>query len=213
MTVSVVFAIAGVIAILFGIVGGGIKAKEIEIPSLPTKVRIVTTTMGVILISITLWLESNNNAQISPTPTTTLTTLSVTTTSTETLQVASGIPTAQTILFQEDFGSNDLGWKEGEFSDRYAEMKNEFVDGRLRRTVIGNGDFIERTWVPNLTLQDFQISVDVIVVDAPQDAFVCFDSGLIEPGNIGLGVGISDEHEVAEKVIVEFDNLLILETP
>jgi len=59
MTVSVVFAIAGVIALLFGIIGGGIKAKEIEIPFLPVRARIVTIIVGLALISVTVWLENN----------------------------------------------------------------------------------------------------------------------------------------------------------
>lgn len=75
MTVSVVFAIAGVIALLFGIVGGGIKAKEIEVPVLSAKVRIITTIVGIILITITVWQERNTNivssvtknTQIAPT--------------------------------------------------------------------------------------------------------------------------------------------------
>lgn len=57
MTVSVVFAIAGVIALLVGIVGGGIKAKEIEVPLIPNKVRVVTILVGVALIGATVWLE------------------------------------------------------------------------------------------------------------------------------------------------------------
>ena len=68
MSASVVFAIAGVIALLFGIVGGGIKAKEIEIPKLPVNVRIATIIIGVVLIGFTFWLEMNNKnpvAQIS----------------------------------------------------------------------------------------------------------------------------------------------------
>jgi hypothetical protein len=63
MSISVVFAIAGVIALLFGIVGGGIKAKEIEVPILPVNVRIATIIIGIILIGFTFWLEMNNKAQ------------------------------------------------------------------------------------------------------------------------------------------------------
>lgn len=60
MTVSVVFAIAGVIALLFGIIGGGIKAKEVEVPLLSIRVRIFTIIVGLILISITIWLENQS---------------------------------------------------------------------------------------------------------------------------------------------------------
>jgi hypothetical protein len=66
MTVSVVFAIAGVLALLFGVIGGGIKAKEIEIPQLPAAVRIVIIIAGLLLIGATIWLE-NNKAPIATT--------------------------------------------------------------------------------------------------------------------------------------------------
>lgn len=64
MTVSVVFAIAGVIALLFGIVGGGIKAKEVEIPFLNSTARIITVVVGLVLIGITVWLESGKNLPV-----------------------------------------------------------------------------------------------------------------------------------------------------
>lgn len=66
MTVSVVFAIAGVIALLFGIIGGGIKAKEVEIPLLPINARVFTITVGLILLGITIWLESNKSLSNEP---------------------------------------------------------------------------------------------------------------------------------------------------
>ena len=41
MDVPVVLAIAGVIALLIGFLGGGFKAKEIEIPSIPTALQVL----------------------------------------------------------------------------------------------------------------------------------------------------------------------------
>ena len=66
MTVSVVFAIAGVVALLFGIIGGGIKAKEIEVPLLPIRARIITVIIGLILLGATLWLENDKKMQVVP---------------------------------------------------------------------------------------------------------------------------------------------------
>jgi ABC-type sugar transport system substrate-binding protein len=66
MTVSVVFAIAGVVALLFGIIGGGIKAKEIEVPLLPIRARIITVIIGFILLGTTLWLENDKKMQVIP---------------------------------------------------------------------------------------------------------------------------------------------------
>jgi hypothetical protein len=68
MTVSVVFAIAGVIALLFGIIGGGVKAREIEVPLLTGKARIVTILVGLALIGATFWLEINRRPAESVAP-------------------------------------------------------------------------------------------------------------------------------------------------
>ena len=62
MTVSVVFAIAGVIALLFGIIGGGVRAKELEVPPLAGKVRIITGVIGLILIGLAIIFEVQNRS-------------------------------------------------------------------------------------------------------------------------------------------------------
>ncbi len=168
MTVSVVFAIAGVVALLFGIVGGGIKAKEIEVPLLSARTRLVTILVGITLIGFTIWLENNNSTSAS--------TISATASPSSILPtITTQIPTtaSQKILFEEDFSSNNNGWREGIFSDDLADMKNEFMNGRLRRTVTSKGDLLERTWVPGITLQNFRLTFDAIAVDAPDDAVVC----------------------------------------
>ncbi len=59
MTVEVVLAIAGVVALLTGILGGGIKAKEVEIPSIRTSIRVASTVVGVILIALSIWKPGN----------------------------------------------------------------------------------------------------------------------------------------------------------
>jgi hypothetical protein len=68
MSVPIVLSIAGVIILLIGIMGGGIKAKEIEIPPIPAKVRIIASLVGVILIWIAIW-QSSIIGQPSPTQT------------------------------------------------------------------------------------------------------------------------------------------------
>jgi hypothetical protein len=286
MTVSVVFAIAGVIALLFGIVGGGIKAKEIEIPLLPVRARLITIFVGAMLIGFTIWLESNQTIPTTPTSTIAATSTSPSDT-TSPLATSQVLPTvSQRIIFEEDFSANDKGWTEGVFSDNHADMKNEFINGRLRRTVTSKGDMIERTWLPNVTLQDFKLTFDAIVVDAPEDGVICIgvrrspdndnfyhiyfgvngiygvnlvkdgdsttiyeaklpnditikegdqnsitieiqgsliaisvndkilttidNSGLTQPGKIGLGIGLDNANET---MIVEFDNLVVWSIP
>jgi hypothetical protein len=56
MTVPVVLAVAGVIALLAGILGGGIKMRDLEIPSMPKTVRIPVCIIGAILVGIAILL-------------------------------------------------------------------------------------------------------------------------------------------------------------
>jgi len=65
MTVSVVLAIAGVIALFLSIWGGGIKAKEIEIPPTPRKARTTVGFVGIIFIGISIWLSTTNTISSS----------------------------------------------------------------------------------------------------------------------------------------------------
>jgi len=57
MTVPVVLAIAGVVSLLVGVLGGGIKAKEIEIPTVPPIARVISSVLGLILIGFAIWLS------------------------------------------------------------------------------------------------------------------------------------------------------------
>jgi len=56
MTLPVVFAIAGCIALLIGLFGGGVKAKEIEVPVISAWQRIVLGLVGAALIGIAIWV-------------------------------------------------------------------------------------------------------------------------------------------------------------
>jgi hypothetical protein len=57
MTVPVVLTIAGFIAILMGILGGGVKAKEIEIPSISLLGRGIVILVGFFFLGLGLWLS------------------------------------------------------------------------------------------------------------------------------------------------------------
>jgi hypothetical protein len=50
MTLPIVLAITGSIALLIGLFGGGVKAKEIEVPKIPVGSRILSGLVGTILI-------------------------------------------------------------------------------------------------------------------------------------------------------------------
>ena len=57
MTLPVVLAIAGCIALLVGLFGGGVKAKEIEVPKVSVATRIISGLFGVTLIGMATWIS------------------------------------------------------------------------------------------------------------------------------------------------------------
>jgi hypothetical protein len=60
MTLPIVLAIAGSIALLIGLFGGGVKAKEIEVPRISAASRIFSILSGVAMIGIAIWLSFPN---------------------------------------------------------------------------------------------------------------------------------------------------------
>lgn len=70
MTVPIILAIIGGIALLIGLFGGGVKAKEIEIPKIPGWPRLFSTIVGIILLSVSIWLSRPlpPNEIATPTP-------------------------------------------------------------------------------------------------------------------------------------------------
>jgi hypothetical protein len=58
MTIPLVLGIAGCVALLVGLFGGGVKVKELEIPTISTLPRILSTIIGVVLIGCGIWLSA-----------------------------------------------------------------------------------------------------------------------------------------------------------
>ena len=65
MTLPIVLAIAGSVALLVGLFGGGVKAKEIEVPKISPASRIFSILMGVAMIGVATRLTFPN---ILPSP-------------------------------------------------------------------------------------------------------------------------------------------------
>ncbi|HEY5731146.1 MAG TPA: hypothetical protein VIS72_13920 [Anaerolineales bacterium] len=59
MTVPIVLALIGGVALLIGLFGGGVKAKEIEIPKIPGWSRLFSAVFGIILLGVSVWLYSS----------------------------------------------------------------------------------------------------------------------------------------------------------
>src|SRR5215467_8088918 len=57
MTLPMILTVAGCIALLVGLFGGGVKAKEIEVPKISTWPRIFSSVSGIVLIWIGMRLS------------------------------------------------------------------------------------------------------------------------------------------------------------
>jgi hypothetical protein len=69
MTLPIVLTIAGCTALLVGLLGGGVKAKEIEVPKISLLPRIVSSLIGLVLIGIAIRMSPIPPTEDSPTPT------------------------------------------------------------------------------------------------------------------------------------------------
>jgi len=72
MDVLTVIAIIGGIALLVGLFGGGIQARDIKIPKLPNRVRFISSLIGFIILIFVSWRASLNAVPIPPNPTPTV---------------------------------------------------------------------------------------------------------------------------------------------
>ena len=67
MTLPDVLAIAGFIALVIGLVGGEIKAKDTSIPKIPLLPRGLLSVVGLILIVVAIWLSIGLTSTTQPT--------------------------------------------------------------------------------------------------------------------------------------------------
>jgi hypothetical protein len=67
MTLPVILAIAGCAALLVGLFGGGVKAKELEVPKISFLPRILSFITGMVLIGISIWIPQTPSTEIPPT--------------------------------------------------------------------------------------------------------------------------------------------------
>jgi len=94
LNLQIVLAITGSVALLVGIFGGGVKAKEIEVHKISASTRFFSSLVGIILIGTAIQLPSLTHPPEQPTPTPIP---SVTQPITETLPTATSVPTATPI--------------------------------------------------------------------------------------------------------------------
>jgi hypothetical protein len=111
MTVPVVLAIAGAIGLFLGILGGGIKAKEVEIPAVSNRSRYLVGFLGLVLIGMAIWLSTVNS--VPTTEYTVATKVIITATSIPPLPT----PTAINIIEATISRSKVNGWSLGETTE------------------------------------------------------------------------------------------------
>lgn len=115
MTVPVVFAIAGVVA-LFLSIWGGIKAKEIVIPPPPPKARVIVGLLGFVFIGVSIWLSIPNIDSSQPVLFETPTSLAATPTS---IPISTNITALPSIIDNFDTQAFD-----GNFNSDYWIYQN-----------------------------------------------------------------------------------------
>jgi hypothetical protein len=64
MGIEAILTIVGGVALLVGIFGGGVKAKEIEVPPIHTGLRVVSALTGIVLIVIAIFLSKPELLQV-----------------------------------------------------------------------------------------------------------------------------------------------------
>lgn len=103
MNLPVILALAGCAALLMGVFGGGVKAKEIVVPKLTTLPRIFSSITGLVLIGVSIWISSMPSAEGSQvqTPTTVIPTTQNSPTETSTVQSSPTELAAPTASFTE----------------------------------------------------------------------------------------------------------------
>lgn len=183
MSVSVVFAIAGVIALLVGTIGGGIKAKELEVPVISTKVRIINIIVGLVLVGFTVWIELGHNLGASQTPDSqSLPAAESSSTAEPTDSDSQAVDPAPTIksgdleemysmlseaktwdlVLEDSFNNNDSNWPLWNVEDEYKLESMQIADGVLRWGVkLYEADKYFLAIAPVYSYSDFYCSVKV----------------------------------------------------
>lgn len=178
MTVPVVFAIAGVIALLLGALGGGIKAKEIEIPPAPPRARILITVAGFIFIGISIWLSTptstSSQVALTETPSPTATIASINTpviidTATPDISKISNeelfnlASTQWQKIASDDFSDNQNDWWIEDYTTSSGDYYDATINGKYQidfKTTDGTSDRFTSDII-TIPQNDFFLKVDV----------------------------------------------------
>jgi hypothetical protein len=181
MDVPVVLAIAGVVALIIGFLGGGIRAKEIEIPSIPTPARVIVSIGGIAFIALAIWLSSPST--FTPSEPTALPVAaatasntvmpSITETETSAPPEAQETPVATLDLpdssntFVEDFTKGSLYWETGMYEGDRATVSRSVANGAFRWQVTPKVAVSTGIGSKLPIVSDFDLEVTLKKVDGP----------------------------------------------
>jgi hypothetical protein len=175
MDVPVVLAIAGVVALLIGFLGGGIRARELEIPSIPTPARVIVSLGGMIFLGLAIWLSAPG--RFTPPEPTVLPVDTATPPSTETPSITETetspppdvpeTPVATVELpesentFVEDFTTGSQYWETGVFESDRMVVSRSVVNGVFRWQVNAKAGFATfiRSKLPILSDFDMEVTL------------------------------------------------------
>jgi hypothetical protein len=83
-----------------------------------------------------------------------------------TTPIARATPMVSDVLLYDDFGSNANGWWVGESSKENSDKTAEIADGKYRYSVTSKKGTFRWNSLPNFTVKDFLLSVDVTLLEA-----------------------------------------------
>ena len=179
MPLSSILALAGCAALLIGLLGGGLKAKEVVVPKISLWTRIISASVGVILIGVSLWLFFSQTQQLPVETNPTATAVSTSSETTTTTIAENHAPVLKSVVIREDLSKGYLIlYQDVSYYDLDGDA--EYVDWTLVSTtkqgeVVSDGqiyDSVEQqkkgsifTGVWNCSGGEYSVIVQAIVID------------------------------------------------
>jgi len=200
LTLQTILAIAGCIALLTGLFGGGVKAKEIEVPKISSLARIISGLIGIALIGIAIRLpyqpQQDEQSTYAPTPLPTATYIPADPPTNVPAKPPTNTPTEIVLVSTATFTPTDTPVPTPAYI--LQETLSIPADGSsvTSSTILENGVFYKLIASGTLVV-DSRPNVPVGLGDAEYSHFNipfelqsnCFNS----PDGVDLGIGINDD--------------------
>jgi hypothetical protein len=81
-----------------------------------------------------------------------------------------------TMIFQDDFSSDNNGWKTGKESDDFGDINRQIVDGKYVMTMMGKKEYyFSINSIPDVVANNFRLSIDATILESN-----------VAPGNLSI---------------------------